>query len=260
MACKVCRQQNHAIFKQKILNKYDIQYYYCDACGFLQTEKPYWLDEAYSDAIAGADTGLVQRNLLIVRQLSMLLFMLFGKKGRYVDFAGGTGLLVRMMRDVGFDYFWKDRYCANIHARGFEFSAGLNDCLALTAFEALEHLEDPVAFIKDALKQANTDTFIFTTELFTGKPPAPGDWWYYAPETGQHISFYQHRTLQTIADRMGLHLYSASGFHMMTPKKISSAIFKLAVSRWSRLFFPVIRWLMDSKTMDDHYKLLRSRN
>jgi hypothetical protein len=96
-----------------------------------------------------------------------------------------------MMRDIGFDFYWKDPYSRNIHARGFEFDADLAPCTALTAFEVMEHLEDPLAFIQDALETAQTDTFIFTTELFHGTPPGPGEWDYYAPETGQHIAFYQ---------------------------------------------------------------------
>jgi hypothetical protein len=260
MACKICNHKNEAVFAQKILGKHQVRYFYCDACGFLQTEKPYWLDEAYSDAIAGADTGLVARNLILARRLATLLYCLFGKQGSYADFAGGTGLLVRMMRDIGFDYFWKDLYSDNIHARGFEFDAHRPQCLALTAFEALEHLEDPVAFIEEALAAAQTDTFIFTTELFEGRPPAPGEWWYYAPESGQHISFYQDRTLKTIADRLGLNFYTAAGFHMMTAKTVSPLLYRLAVSRLSRLLFPWILRRMPSKTQEDHYRMLQGGN
>jgi len=259
MVCQICKHDNRAVFNQKILNKHTVQYYYCDQCGFLQTETPYWLDEAYSDAIAGADTGLVQRNCLIAHRLAMLLIMLFGRQGRYADFAGGTGLLVRMMRDIGFDFYWKDPYSRNIHARGFEFDADLAPCTALTAFEVMEHLEDPLAFIQDALETAQTDTFIFTTELFHGTPPAPGEWNYYAPETGQHIAFYQQKTLKAIAERLGLQFFSSSGFHMMTARKVSSASYRFAVSRWAGQLFPLTRFVLRSKTMDDHYRMLKHR-
>ncbi|MGR9087535.1 MAG: class I SAM-dependent methyltransferase [Gammaproteobacteria bacterium] len=259
MTCKVCGQDQRPVFTQKILDRHAVQYYYCDRCGFLQTEHPYWLDEAYSDAIAGADTGLVQRNLIIARRLAVLLYFVFGREGAYADFAGGTGLLVRLMRDIGFDFYWKDRYSANIHARGFEFDADRTRCTALTAFEVLEHLEDPVVFIGDSLREAHTDTLIFTTELFAGYPPAPGAWWYYAPETGQHISFYQYRTLKTISERLGLNLYSSSGFHMMTRKTLSPMLYRLAVSRFSELVFLLLRRTWNSKTMADHHRMLKGR-
>ncbi|MDM9385348.1 hypothetical protein QUB80_32355 [Chlorogloeopsis sp. ULAP01] len=38
-------------------------YYFCEESGLLKTEKPYWLDEAYQEAIADTDTGLVRRNI-----------------------------------------------------------------------------------------------------------------------------------------------------------------------------------------------------
>ena len=255
--CVICQYPATKIFENKILNKYRVDYLFCNNCGFLQTEKPYWLEEAYSDAIATADTGLVLRNLTIRRRLSVLLYLLFGKDGHYVDIAGGTGLLVRMMRDIGFDFYWIDTYCHNIHARGFEFETGLNPCNSVTAFEVLEHLENPVSFIAAALNQAETKTFIFTTELFRDKPPAPDTWGYYASETGQHISFYQHKTLRNIANQLGLYYYSNAGFHMMSKKNISPTIFALAVGRTHRFAFPFIENSMNGKTMDDHLMMLR---
>ena len=65
MNCKICTQPVSFEFNVKLLNKYQVDFFYCKSCGFLQTEKPYWLDEAYSEAIAIADTGLVARNINI---------------------------------------------------------------------------------------------------------------------------------------------------------------------------------------------------
>jgi len=48
MKCKICSNETYNIFSAKILNKNNIKYFYCDYCGFLQTEEPYWLKEAYS--------------------------------------------------------------------------------------------------------------------------------------------------------------------------------------------------------------------
>ena len=60
MICKICNKANDSIFTLKILNKYEIKYYHCSWCGFLQTEEPYWLDEAYSESI---NVSYMQRNL-----------------------------------------------------------------------------------------------------------------------------------------------------------------------------------------------------
>ena len=67
--------------------------------------------------IADADTGLVSRNLGIARRLAGLLYFGFDPKARYLDFAGGYGLLTRLMRDRGFNFYWHDLYCENVFAR-----------------------------------------------------------------------------------------------------------------------------------------------
>ena len=65
MKCKVCGTLNQACFGGKILGKYDIKYYHCSNCGFVQTEEPYWLDEAYSRSINVSDVGYMMRNILV---------------------------------------------------------------------------------------------------------------------------------------------------------------------------------------------------
>lgn len=171
------------------------------------------LKAAYSESIAAADTGLELLNQTIQCKLSVSLYLLFGKDGLDVDTTCGTGLLVRMMRDIGFGFYWKVTYYRNIRARVFEFETSINPCNSVAAFEVIEHHANPVNFIVDALSQADFNTFIFTTELLNGSPSASDSWWYYAPVSGQHISFYQHKTLQNIAHQLGLGFYKAAGFH-----------------------------------------------
>ncbi|MEJ2105601.1 MAG: hypothetical protein P8X47_13660, partial [Ignavibacteriaceae bacterium] len=62
MNCRVCNSKSKEVFSAKVLNKYNVKYYHCLSCGFLQTEEPYWLDEAYKSAIGIADTGIQKRN------------------------------------------------------------------------------------------------------------------------------------------------------------------------------------------------------
>jgi hypothetical protein len=234
--------------------KYDVRYLFCESCGLLQTEEPYWLEEAYSRAIADTDTGLVSRNLTIANALSCLLYFCFDPKARYLDFAGGYGLLARLMRDRGFDFYWHDRFCENVFARGFEWDH-LQETApggAVTAFEVLEHVADPLAFIRQALDQARCSTIVFSTLLYEGAPPDPDKWWYYSQETGQHISFFRRQTLQTLGNKLGLRLYSNGWFHVLTAKNIGGTGFRLCSSR---LAGPVTRYVqmrMRSRTADDH--------
>lgn len=52
MKCKICNKTTKKIFTAKILNKYNIGYFSCPNCKFIQTEEPYWLEESYKDSIA----------------------------------------------------------------------------------------------------------------------------------------------------------------------------------------------------------------
>ena len=61
--CKICSAETTFIFNGKILNKYNINYFRCPNCDFIQTENPYWLEEAYGSAISSLDIGLVGRNI-----------------------------------------------------------------------------------------------------------------------------------------------------------------------------------------------------
>ena len=256
MYCRLCNQKTNEIFSHQVLKKYKVKYFLCEGCGLLQTEKPYWLDKAYSEAIAVADTGLVARNINISNRLTSLLFLMFGTSGRYLDIAGGTGLLTRLMRDIGFDYYWHDQYCENIHAKGFEYCASLGSCSAVTAFEVLEHLENPESFVVSALNLAQTDTFIFSTDLYAGNPPSPDEWWYYAFETGQHISFYQLRTLKFIGRKLAMDLYSCNNFHVFTKQHFSHRKFQLCMGRLGKLISLIIRRRINSRTMTDHKTML----
>jgi len=51
MDCNICKNNTSIFSRVKILNKYDVKYFYCDYCGFIQTEEPYWLEEAYKEPI-----------------------------------------------------------------------------------------------------------------------------------------------------------------------------------------------------------------
>ena len=259
MQCSICDHVALKEFSHTILSKYESGYYYCDACGFLQTEYPHWLDEAYSSAIATADTGLVRRNIGLSKTLTVLLFLIFGRKKKYLDVAGGCGLLTRLMRDIGFDFFWSDKYCENMFARGFEGEKHGMEFSAVTAFEVMEHVYDPLSLLTEIMSNSKTRTVIFSTELFEGKSPQPEVWWYYTFETGQHISFYQKRTLQTIADKLNLNFYSSGGIHILTDKKINMRVFQfMTISKVASALFLVLPRFMDSKVMTDHQHVMKN--
>jgi hypothetical protein len=245
-------------FRAIVLRKYEVEYRQCKECGLLQTEEPYWLGEAHSEAIAVADTGLIMRNLSISARLASLLYMKFNARGSYLDVAGGYGVLTRLMRDIGFDYYWIDEYCKNLMARGFEANKAKKPFTALTAFEVIEHIYDPIAFIRNQMDDYRCRTMIFTTELYGSLPPSR-EWWYYSFGTGQHISFYNSKTIAKIAERIDLNFYSLHGLHILTDNELKIDPFLyLATSRLAPIFAFLIRRKLGSLTLTDHDKFLGS--
>jgi hypothetical protein len=199
----------------------------------MQTENPYWLDEAYSSAIASQDVGIMSRNLTNCEITAAVLNLFFPGVTNAIDFGAGHGVLVRLMRDRGFNFLWADRHARNDYARGFECPAGLKVEL-LTAFEVLEHLVDPVLELTKLMDLAEN---IFVSTFLVPTPvPALSDWWYYMPSSGQHISLYTYESLRLLADRFGRKLLSVGSYHLFTRKPQSSFLYRLAVSPKSAIF------------------------
>jgi 2-polyprenyl-3-methyl-5-hydroxy-6-metoxy-1,4-benzoquinol methylase len=219
MSCKICASEQKAYSRARIISKYDIQYFQCLKCGFIQTEQPYWLDEAYNSALASSDVGAVSRALSLGLTTANYISLLFDAEARFLDFGGGHGLFARHMRDKGYDFYWCDKYARNLFANGFEAQDGGNFGL-VTAFEVFEHFIDPLAELEKML--CYSKNILFSTLLVPASGPMPHEWSYFALETGQHISFYTPESLGIMAKIYGLFLHSVGGYlHLLTANKIS---------------------------------------
>lgn len=240
MKCKICARHSSPLGRAQILGKYDIAYYRCGSCGFVQTEEPYWLQESYAEAIAASDIGLIRRNQETARLLRVLLPLTADPDGRFLDYGGGNGMLVRMMRDEGFDFRWQDAYSKNQFAAGFEAEPGSRYEM-VTAFEVIEHLEDPRAGLADMLNRA--DRVLLGTWLLPEPCPKPGDWWYYGLDHGQHISFQSRASLQKLAADAGAALYSnGTNLHLLSRRPVSDGRFRLATRKFTAaLLAPFLR-------------------
>jgi hypothetical protein len=222
--CPVDSGKMVPLFSARVLGKYDVQYFICKECSLIQSQEPYWLDEAYDRALAVCDTGIMERNLHNAVRASAVIRLLAGKKADVVDVAGGYGILTRLLRDIGFNCVWNDKYCENLLAPGFERPAGFVADIAC-AFEVFEHIVDPSAFFDEIVAQHGGRFVLFSTESFTRIPDQ--SWIYYAFNTGQHITFYSRESLSQLARRAGW-IYYALPRHL-------HLFAKMPVARWKRV-------------------------
>ena len=162
MKCRVCGAEAENFDQAKVLGKYDVSYYVCKECGFVETEEPYWLEEAYSDAIADTDIGLVGRNVMLADKVAAIIELCLPEAKTFLDY----GMLVRMLRDAGLPFEWYDKYCTNLFAKGQEKRQAHYD--VVTAFELFEHLPRPHEEIA-ALCELG-ENVLFTTQLSTTPP------------------------------------------------------------------------------------------
>ncbi len=227
MKCIICTSTSPFFAQGVMLGKYSVSYFRCENCGFVQTEAPYWFNEAYSDAINRSDVGLVSRNIMFSKITKALIVAFFNPNSRFIDYGGGYGLFVRMMSDYGFDFYWFDEYCSNLFAQGLEHHpAEKIQYELLTAFEVFEHLKDPVNEISKMLLYSRN--ILFTTELLPSNPPLPHEWRYYGLEHGQHISFFTERSLSAVARTFGLNFYTnGRSLHLLTDRTISQPMFNI---------------------------------
>lgn len=212
------------MFQHAVLGKYPTDYLRCRSCGFISTADPHWLPEAYASAINDVDLGTVNRAVTSAPLIERVLLSLFDPHARCVDYGAGYGMLVRLMRDRGYDFYWQDRYAENLFAKSFTCDTSMRYEL-LTAFEVFEHLVDPVTEVEAMLSLS--DNLLFST-LLVPEDVQP-DWWYFGPQHGQHIAFYTRDALGALADRLGLHvLHRGDHTHLMTRRPVSAGAFALA--------------------------------
>jgi len=251
--CRCCgSEQLRVLFSGPVLDR-SVEYSECGRCTYVQTEDPVWLDVAYSDAINDSDTGILARNTMNRDKTLVTLLLLRRLDGLVVDFAGGYGLLVRMLRDAGVEAQWSDPHCENLFAKGFAYENRTPSMV--TSFEAFEHFENPDEMLQQILR-TGADHVLISTELIPVPAPAPADWWYYGADHGQHIGFFRRKTLEQMAQKRGLRLLSdGHSVHLFTRSDLDEKRWRSAM-RISRYVSATIRKRRPSLTWEDHQRLI----
>lgn len=227
-----------------------IQYFRCAHCGFIRTEPPDWIKEAYSEVIPSSDIGSVHRSLMAARVAAGLILTAFNPHSQFIDEGGGYGLFVRLMRDEGFDFWWSDPYCKNLFAMGYEATPEKQYEL-LTAFEVFEHFLDPEAELARLRKRAKA--ILLSTTLLPDPVPHPNDWPYFGCEHGQHLSLYTAEALHQLARRQGLVVtIGPREFHLLTPGPVRPWVQLTLRPRGGWLASKVLKRLRGIRTLQQH--------
>ena len=257
MLCKICANNSLPIGTAQLVGKYTVQYYQCQQCGFVQTEEPYWLDEVYREPITRSDIGMLQRNIWLASTTKAIIVSFFDPHGRFLDYGGGYGIFVRLMRDRGLNFYRYDKHCANLFAQQFDVDTDtLEQYELLTAFELFEHLVNPLEDIDRMI--GFTSNVLFSTVLLPRSNPKPGDWWYYGLEHGQHVSLYTRDALEYIAQKYDLNLYTnGSTLHLLTRKHIQPWAFRFFSS--NRVAKVVGKRYRKSLQAEDFYRITGQR-
>ncbi|MGF6093783.1 class I SAM-dependent methyltransferase [Pseudomonas sp. 18175] len=221
--CRLCFGPLEKKFSQVILQKYDVKYYQCDRCGSLQTERPYWLDEAYSNKnLSSLDTGAAQRNMHNMAAVYAIA-KLFGAKNA-MDVGGGDGLLCRLLRDYEINCYVNDKYASPAYAQGFTVPDYTTPDIVL-GFEVMEHFASPASDMEMLFKY-QSNIILLSTELYTNQLE---DWWYLVPDSGQHVFFYSKQSLQVLAEKYNYVVLNSGGFILFI--RNDASVFKKTLAK-----------------------------
>ena len=256
--CKICGIETTWIYNYKIIKQYNIDFFQCNNCGFMQTEEPYWLKQAYEETINYTDTGILERSLHFSRIMTVLLYIFYGKNKNYLDYSGGFGIFTRRMRDLGFQFFWHDPYTTNLLSKGFEYCDQKIE--AITIFEAIEHFYNPLLEIEKILKISKN--IFFSTQIIPSPTPKPEEWDYYGFEHGQHISFFTKKTFSIIAKKNNLNYYCLNNnLHLITETNINIYKLKFIQNRFIfKIMYYIIGFKLKTNTYSDYEQLKTSLN
>ena len=216
--CRLCDNPTEYRFNMTLLGRIDIAYGECLQCRSMQTQPPFWLEEAYADKRNLLDVGRVQRTQLVAMLCSHILGRLgLVGNGLCLDWGGAEGLLSRMMRDRGFLFHTFDIYLKSVYTIPYQIHDPAQiQPIATTAIEVLEHLPDPKMELA-AMCATQPRYLIFTTELYSGQG---NDWSYLSPINGRHVFFYSTQAMEWIAKEFGYRYFAFPFLHIFASKSI----------------------------------------
>lgn len=198
--CRLCASPLEHAFDGVVRGRHPVAYMRCTGCGSLQTERPYWL---FGDAPA-ASADKASRTLSNFLTLPPLLEILGVRKtDRAVDIGSGSGLLARLMRDAGYDFYACDPQGSGEFSAGHQWVQPAGRCRVVTLFDVAERFVEPSSAWGQIFAM-DPDVVIGSTAIFAGQG---GDWPALSPEAGDRVFFPSLDALSYLGVRAGRTVY-----------------------------------------------------
>lgn len=210
--CRLCGQTSALRFSRRDSDGYHVSYYECSFCRSLQTEDPHWLSDLYAEHAQrlltpgseeqnpDLDTWAVERTLYC-RMAIYLFWKLSGlskPSDKLLDWGGGPGLLVRMLRDIGIDAYNHEAYIRNHFSAGF--SRSNNETYKfVTAFEVFEHFAKPKSDL-EGIFSLEPEVLLISTGIYRNQG---ADWPYLGLPKSAHVFFYSDEAFKIIGRTFG---------------------------------------------------------
>lgn len=186
---------------QNDLGRFDL--HACPSCGFATfADFRDWSRADFQNNIYNDDYHLCDEPFEDARPraLSSWIAPLMGE-GSLLDFGGGKGELVQMLRQKGKNAISYDPYYGNSKWPDERYDL-------VSAFEVVEHVSDQArlfATLSDLLKCGGL--IVFSTLL---RPACLAeDWWYASPRNG-HVCFHSEKSLELLGHNTSLFIRSLS--------------------------------------------------
>ncbi len=219
-SCKLCGEETVYMFSLPLVAGLEGHYFECSNCRMLQSHHldsvtPLGLVKIadYAPNI-DLDSGAAWRLSCITNRLEQLVKLNVLPRAypnfKALDFGCGTGFLVSYLAHrfgwgtIGYDPYMAAAYAQDKVFTEWESITQRGHYQLVIASEVFEHFTNPredLTRIRNVLTEDIAFLYVTTGLYVPGKTDS--NWNYLAPQSGHHVSFYAHRTMQEVARFMG---------------------------------------------------------